>query len=106
MLLAQKAVHHVEAERPIGLELLFREKLVERRLVREGRVAPRVVEHEIILVAAHSWDIAGALAFGCRAGFVARAGKALSPVLRPDFETKDVASMAEVILSARADGAE
>ncbi|MEP6509710.1 MAG: haloacid dehalogenase type II [Gemmatimonadales bacterium] len=61
---------------------------------------------EMILVAAHSWDIAGALAFGCRAGFVARPGKALSPVLRPDFETKDVASMAEAILSARAGVAE
>ncbi len=60
----------------------------------------------MILVAAHSWDIAGALAFGCKAGFVARPGKALSPGLRPDFETNDVMSMAEAILGAHAGGAE
>jgi 2-haloacid dehalogenase len=34
---------------------------------------------EIRLVAAHGWDIAGALAAGCRAAFVQRPEKALDP---------------------------
>jgi len=34
---------------------------------------------EIRLVAAHGWDVAGALAAGCRAAFVGREGKALNP---------------------------
>ncbi|HEY2296702.1 MAG TPA: haloacid dehalogenase type II [Jatrophihabitans sp.] len=35
---------------------------------------------EVRLVAAHSWDISGALAAGCQAAFVARAGMVLSPI--------------------------
>ena len=34
---------------------------------------------EIRLVAAHGWDVTGALAAGCRAAFVGRPGKALNP---------------------------
>jgi len=34
---------------------------------------------EIRLIAAHGWDVAGALAAGCRAAFVGRKGKALNP---------------------------
>ncbi len=40
---------------------------------------------EIRLVAAHGWDVAGAMAAGCRAAFVGRPGKALNPTARrPD----------------------
>jgi 2-haloacid dehalogenase len=35
---------------------------------------------EVILVAAHAWDVAGALAAGCRAAFVARPGMPRNPV--------------------------
>ena len=35
---------------------------------------------EVRVVAAHSWDIAGALAAGCQAAFVARPGMVLSPL--------------------------
>ena len=37
---------------------------------------------EVRLVAAHSWDIAGALNAGCAAAFVARPGKVLDPLWR------------------------
>ncbi len=41
---------------------------------------------EVRLVAAHSWDVSGALAAGCQAAFVARPGMVLSPIGRqPDI---------------------
>ena len=41
---------------------------------------------EIRLVAAHGWDVTGALAAGCRAAFVGRPGKVLNPKgERPDI---------------------
>src|SRR5262249_55548499 len=38
---------------------------------------------EVRMVAAHSWDIAGAIAAGCQAAFVARPGMVLSPLGDP-----------------------
>jgi 2-haloacid dehalogenase len=53
------------------------------------------------LVAAHAWDVAGALAAGCRAAFVARPGMVLSPVGdAPDIVGADVGEVAERILAA------
>lgn len=53
------------------------------------------------LVAAHAWDIAGALAAGCSAAFVKRPGMALDPEgLCPDVEGNDLLEVAENILSA------
>jgi 2-haloacid dehalogenase len=54
---------------------------------------------EIRLVAAHSWDITGALAAGCKAGFVQRPGMVLSPVGRqPDIVGKDLHQVINQIL--------
>ena len=51
------------------------------------------------LVAAHAWDIAGALAAGCAAAFVKRPGMALDPAgERPDIEGNDLIEVAENIL--------
>lgn len=53
------------------------------------------------LVAAHAWDVAGALAAGCSAAFVKRPGMALDPEgLRPDVEGNDLLEVAENILAA------
>jgi len=53
------------------------------------------------LVAAHAWDIAGALAAGCAAAFVKRPGMALDPEgQRPDVEGNDLIEVAENILEA------
>lgn len=53
---------------------------------------------EIRLVAAHGWDVAGALAAGCRAAFVARPGKALNPKgARPDVVGPTLLDVAEQI---------
>ena len=46
---------------------------------------------QVRLVAAHAWDITGALAAGCKAGFVQRPGMVLSPVGRqPDIVGEDL----------------
>jgi 2-haloacid dehalogenase len=55
---------------------------------------------EIRLVAAHGWDIAGALRAGCAAAFVARPGKALFPTVPPpDVVGADVRGVADRIVT-------
>lgn len=54
----------------------------------------------IRLVAAHSWDILGALHAGCAAAFVARSGQVLDPSgLQPDIVGTDMHDVAEQILA-------
>lgn len=54
---------------------------------------------EIRLVAAHAWDVAGALRAGCAAAFVARPGMVLDPLVeRPDVVGADLAEVADRIL--------
>ncbi|HYY79722.1 MAG TPA: haloacid dehalogenase type II [Actinomycetes bacterium] len=56
---------------------------------------------EVRLVAAHAWDVAGALRAGCAAAFVARPGRVLDPLAdRPDVAGADLAEVAERILAA------
>lgn len=54
---------------------------------------------EVRLVAAHAWDVAGALAAGCAAAFVRREGKVLDPLARqPDIVGSDLEEVAGRIL--------
>jgi len=51
------------------------------------------------LVAAHAWDVAGALAAGCSAAFVARPGMVASPLgEQPDIKGADLGEVADGIL--------
>ena len=51
------------------------------------------------LVAAHAWDVAGALRAGCAAAFVARPGMVLDPLVeRPDVVGTDLRQVANRIL--------
>lgn len=53
------------------------------------------------LVAAHAWDIAGALHAGCKAAFVARPGMVLDPTHEPpDVVGKDLSEVADKIIAA------
>jgi 2-haloacid dehalogenase len=53
------------------------------------------------LIAAHAWDVSGALAAGCAAAFVRRPGKVLSPLGdRPDVVGADLAEVADRLLAA------
>lgn len=54
---------------------------------------------EVRLVAAHAWDVSGALAAGCRAAFVARPGMVPSPLgPQPDIIGPDIAAVVERII--------
>ena len=51
------------------------------------------------LIAAHSWDIAGALHAGCAAAFIHRTGMVLDPLFeRPDVIGADLREVADRIL--------
>ena len=55
----------------------------------------------IRLVAAHAWDVAGALRAGCAAAFVARPGMVLDPLVEPpDVVGADLREVAKRILEA------
>lgn len=52
------------------------------------------------LVAAHAWDVSGALAAGAKAAFVARPGAVPSPLgQQPDIVAKDIAGIADALLA-------
>jgi 2-haloacid dehalogenase len=54
---------------------------------------------EVRLVAAHAWDVAGAMRAGCAAAFVARPGMVLNPLAqRPDVVGADLREIADRIL--------
>ncbi len=54
---------------------------------------------QVRLVAAHAWDISGALAAGAKAAFVARPGMVLSPLgPQPDIVAADIAAVVEEIV--------
>jgi 2-haloacid dehalogenase len=54
---------------------------------------------QIRLVAAHAWDVAGALQAGCAAAFVARPGMVLNPLFeRPDVVGADLREVADGII--------
>ena len=58
---------------------------------------------ETCLVSAHSWDIAGALAAGCEAAFVARPGMVMMPIgPSPRIVGRDLAEVAEALIAASA----
>jgi len=54
---------------------------------------------QLMLVAAHAWDVYGAMRAGCRAAFVARQGKPLFPLgRRPEICEPDLTAVADAIL--------
>jgi 2-haloacid dehalogenase len=60
-----------------------------------------VTTADVTLVAAHAWDIAGALAAGCRTAFVARPGMPRNPIdPAPDIVGADLGEVADRILAA------
>jgi 2-haloacid dehalogenase len=60
-----------------------------------------VPTRDVMLVAAHAWDIAGAHAAGCRTAFVARPRMPRNPIdPEPDVVGADLAEIADRILAA------
>lgn len=59
-----------------------------------------VETNEIRLIAAHAWDIAGALRAGCAAAFIARPGMVLDPLVEaPDIIGNNLTEVVTKILS-------
>lgn len=55
------------------------------------------------LIAAHAWDVAGAMSAGCKAAFIARRGMVLNPLFaRPDVVAPDLLQVADRIIAAEA----
>jgi 2-haloacid dehalogenase len=68
---------------------------VYRLVATELQVAPA----QLRLVAAHAWDVLGAMRAGCAAAFVARPGKALFPLAdQPDIVGPDLRNVADQII--------
>jgi 2-haloacid dehalogenase len=60
---------------------------------------------QVCLIAAHAWDVAGALRAGARAAFVARPGMVLDPLApEPDLVGADLGDLATKLLEGDADG--
>jgi 2-haloacid dehalogenase len=56
---------------------------------------------QVRLIAAHAWDVAGALHAGCAAAFVARPGLPFDPLVpRPDIVGETLTDVAEQIIAA------
>jgi 2-haloacid dehalogenase len=54
---------------------------------------------QVRLIAAHAWDVSGALAAGCQAAFVARPGMVMSPIgPQPDIVGHDLVEIADRLL--------
>ena len=61
----------------------------------------RIGIEEVRLVAAHAWDVAGAMRAGCAAAFVARPGMVLDPLVQmPDVVGSDLNEVASLIIAA------
>ncbi len=61
-----------------------------------------VQPEEVLMVAAHAWDLAGAKNVGLQTAFIARPGKTLYPnVQRPDFVVSNLADLVDVLIQPR-----
>ncbi len=61
-----------------------------------------VTTGEMRMVAAHGWDVAGAMAAGCAGAFIARPGAALSPLDPvPDVIGRDLSEVAAALMARR-----
>lgn len=91
-----------------GIRNLF-DDVLSADTVRKLKPSPEPYQHvadtceadidEVRLVAAHAWDVTGALSAGCRAAFVQRPGMVPSPVgPQPDILGEDLAEVVDQIL--------
>jgi len=89
------------------------EKILSADAVRRLKPAPEpyraaaealgVETSQVRLVAAHAWDVAGAMRAGCAAAFVARPGMVLDPLAEPpDVVGADLSAVTASIVEAEA----
>ncbi|WP_106476771.1 haloacid dehalogenase type II [Phytohalomonas tamaricis] len=62
-----------------------------------------IATSDMLMVAAHAWDIAGAASAGCRTAFVTRPGKVLNPAgILPNLKGEDLVNVARQIVAQEA----
>lgn len=66
-----------------------------RYATQQAGVAPA----HALMVAAHGWDVAGALAAGLQAAFLARPGQAVYPMAPPTYQAPTLTALADQLLS-------
>ena len=65
-----------------------------------------ITTRDMLMVAAHPWDLMGAGRAGCRTAFIARAGKAPLPgAPAPDYIAEDLRDLARMLMKPRRSGA-
>lgn len=65
---------------------------------RSAAEALGVQTSDLLLVAAHGWDVFGAMRAGCRAAFISRPGQAVFPAgPEPDYRARDLMDLVEQI---------
>jgi len=70
-----------------------------RMVARELGVEPG----QLRMIAAHAWDVGGAMRAGCAAAFIARPGKALFPLFpKPDVVGRDLRQVSAAIMQVEA----
>ena len=88
----------------------FLEKIISVDEVKSLKPAAKVYQHaaatmgvapeQTRLIAAHGWDVAGAMRAGCAAAFIARPGMVLEPLFeKPDIVAPDLLQVAERIIA-------
>ncbi len=88
----------------------FLEKIISVDEVKSLKPAAKVYHHaarvmgvapeQARLIAAHSWDVAGAMSAGCKAAFIARKGMVLNPLFEaPDIVAPDLLQVADRIIA-------
>ena len=88
----------------------FLEKIISVDEVKSLKPAAKVYHHaartmgvepeQTRLIAAHGWDVAGAMRAGCAAAFIARPGMVLEPLFEPpDIVAPDLLQVAERIIA-------
>ena len=64
----------------------------------------QVKPEEVLMVAAHAWDLAGAKNVGFQTAFIARPGKVLYPnVAEPDYVVKNLTELVSILQKKYAD---
>jgi 2-haloacid dehalogenase len=88
----------------------YLEKIISVDEVKSLKPAAKVYHHaarvmdvapeQARLIAAHSWDVAGAMSAGCKAAFIARKGMVLNPLFEaPDIVASDLLQVADRIIA-------
>ncbi|MBZ9539613.1 haloacid dehalogenase type II [Modicisalibacter tunisiensis] len=59
----------------------------------------QVSTRELVMIAAHGWDLIGAASAGCRTGFIARPGKVIDPQLfEPDWQADSLIALSRQLM--------